>query len=235
MEKRREEVSLTEKKLHPAAKAVVRRAKCVRSKVVIALFTFACFAALIFSIGNFFGGRYIYAALYLIGAVLAAMFTTIRINTVFPPFVAADGENVYMQTWKNRAAACLVNSPVPFLREFLPAKVVRDTIPIANITRVLIGTKNYLKRQCTGDEPFLEAIRRLEQSRVFRTTNSFAAIELLYILCGDGSSYFMSVQDFDIEELVRVLNQIERVSGEVDITCNDVNIRRMRLRIPLEK
>ena len=226
---------MKEKKLHPKAKSVVRNAKCVRSKVFIAVFAIACFAALIFSVGNFTTAHPVYGSLYAVGAVLAGMVTVIRINTVFPPFIAADSENVYMQTWSNRVSACCVNSPVPLIREFLPAKIVRDAIPIAEISRVLIGTKNYLKRQCADDEPFLSQIERLERSRAFRSTNSFAAIELLYIAQQDGQSFFMSVQDFDIENLVRVLNQMERVGGEIEISCNDMNIRRARLRIPLEK
>lgn len=227
-----EERTLADRKLHPKAVAAVRRAKRSRARVFAAVFAVICFAALTFASLSFANGRFVYGVLYIVCAIISAMVTIVRINTVYPPFIAADSECVYMQTWNNRAAACPVDNPVPLVREFLPAKTVRDDIPIKSISRVLIGTKNYLKRQCANDEPFLEQIKKLERSRVFRGTNAFAAIELMYIACSDGTSYFMSVQDFDADDVARVLAVIEKENGEVEITCNDQKIRRARLRVP---
>ncbi len=53
------------------------------------------------------------------------------------------------------------------MSEFIPAKTKIVEIPLNEISKVLIGTKNFIKRNVAPDSDFVKNIRVIEKSKDF--------------------------------------------------------------------
>lgn len=215
------------------AKASLARKDRTKQFVWIGVLVCAMCAGLGFAVWSLICKTIWFSVVYLIAVVVCMAVVIMKINMVRIPLLAIDKTTVYLKIWENRVVPYDIEKNIPIIYEFFPAKSEVDEIPISSIERIVIGTKNYLKRQCCGDDAFLMKLYELEQNAAFSGGGLLSAIDMLYILDKDGKFYFMAIDHFDAEEIVRVLNVVERTNSEVEIVTSNRDVKRARLRIPI--
>lgn len=187
-----------------------------------------CVVGILLSVYSITVKNYLFAALYIIAAILGLMYVVIKVNTVMPTYIAVDDSNVYMQCWDNGVFAYKVNFKPAFLADFIPAKVQKKEIPIENIKSIHIGSKNYLVRNLE-ETVFPEEIEKATEHRK-HDVEVMRKMDILCITDSDNNVNFMSVTDTDTAALARVINYIHRKNEEADIKCN---LRDLRSRLTI--
>lgn len=219
--------------IHYTARAAMRRKTRIKQILGISILTAVSCAGIALGIFSIVRGSVWFAVAYLIAAAGCVMITIIKFNTVFPPMIAVNQKRIFMRTWDNHIVPYHVGIQIPVIYEFIPAKIQQTEIAVGDIRKIVIGTKNYLKRQCADDTVFIEIIEQWEKAKAFHHKSFFAAIDFLYLREKNGKSYFMSIQHFDEDEIVKVLNEIEKNNPAVEFLCSNKEIKRARLKMPI--
>ena len=173
-------------------------------------------------------GNYFFALWYLIAFILGLSYSVIRINTAFPAYAACDGDKLILSTWENGVMPYRLPEQPSFISDFIPAKVKTDEIAVSDISAVYIGSWKFLKRNI-GEENYPPILLRLDADKHF--TNVLRRADFLYVLAKNGENCFMSVTDFDINELAELVNLIEKNCMGVQIHVNIPKLLRMREKI----
>jgi hypothetical protein len=129
-----------------AAKATAKKSYRRNTKIAVitlALLGAAAFAMMIYSLIN---GKILFSVGCLLAMILCFSYVVIRSNSVFPIYLAADKRNLYMKIWTNGFLPYNIDVKPSILSEFIPAPTKIIEIPIDDISTVLIGTKNFIKR-----------------------------------------------------------------------------------------
>jgi len=134
--------------------------------IITILSLLSCFA-LVMVIYNLIKGSYLFSIAWFIATILASTYVLIRINTVFATYISTDRMNLFMKNWNNDFLPYDYDNKVKILSEFIPAKTKIVEIPLNEISKVLIGTKNFIKRNVAPDSDFVKNIRVLEKSKDF--------------------------------------------------------------------
>ena len=187
-----------------------------------------CMVAVLLAVLSICRANYIYASLYIIAALLAAAYVIIKVNSVMPLFIAADDKNVYIQCWRNGAFPYDINFKPAFFADFVPDKVVKKEIPIESITRVYVGSKNYLARNLE-DTDFASRAETIEKTR-HSERNAVRRMDFICISDNGGEIYFMPVTDIDSAALAELVNYIYRKKPNIEIKCN---LREIRTRLTI--
>lgn len=208
-----------------SVKACTNNAYRRSSRIIICLFGFLSLLSVIMLIVNFITGKILWGIFWLIALVLALSYVVIKINTVYPTYLAMDSENVYMKTWTNDFLPYATDSPVKIFHEFIPAGTKLIQIPIDEIEAVMVGTKNFIKRYCVNDKKFASSIKPLERSKDFYQKRAFRNTDLVYISTYDGESYYMPVDKFEPKNVGRILQNISRMNPEAQLKISNREIR----------
>lgn len=168
----------------------------------------------VMAIYSLFNQRFIFALIYIIAVVLGFSYVIMRINTVIPTYVAVNDGYIYMQNWDNGIFPFKTESG--FIGEFLPAKTVIKRIEISSVSKIYLGSRNYLLK-LIDDGEFKRNIKRSDQK--YETILKRA--EFFYILTNDKKEYFMSVTDFDDEDFAKLLKPVTEANERIDFRCNN--------------
>ena len=68
-----------------------------KNTVILAVLSLLSAFALVMTVYNLVKSSYLFCIAWLIAGILASTYVIIRINTVFPTYVAADRTNLYMK------------------------------------------------------------------------------------------------------------------------------------------
>ena len=122
---------------------------------------------------------------WFIATILASTYVLIRINAVFATYISTDRMNLFtMKNWNNDFLPYDYDNKVKILSEFIPAKTAIVAIPLNEISKVLIGTKNFIKRNVAPDFDFVKNIRVLEKSKDVFLYKKKTISSMEYIICG---------------------------------------------------
>lgn len=207
-------------------KAQMNKKSKIKNIILISILGAIVCAGGVFLVISLINAHYFYAFYYLVAMILGLAIMSIKINTVFNTFVAVDDDYIYMQRWKNDLLPYDIDSKYPFVCDFIPAKTKITKIPINNLDEIIIGTKNYIKRYCKANEKFLDKISTLEKSKAFYKENTIDPMDLFYVSTKDGEFYFMSICNYDIDSMTRILNFLFKTNPEIEVRCNNKQIRR---------
>lgn len=213
-----------EKKTY-AVKACTGKAYRRNNGIVIGLLSALSLLSVIMLIIDFINGKVLWGIFWLIALILAFTYVIIRVNTVYPTYLASDKKNVYMKNWVNDFLPYAADSNVKFLREFIPARTKLIKIPIDDIATVLIGTKNFIKRYGEDNEDFRDNLKPLEKSKDYYQKKTVQSMDLIYISTHDGECYYMPIVKFAPRDVSRVLQFIQRLNPEAEIKVNSREFR----------
>ncbi len=193
--------------------------------IKISLVASVSLLGIILSVCSIFLGNYLFAAWYFAAFVLGLSYVIIRINTVFPTYLAADSEKVILSVWQNGILPYTLPEKPTLLSDFIPEKVKTDEISISDIDMVLLGSRKYLIRNLNDDE-YPEILKRLDKNKHFDGT--LKRMDFIYIRAKNGENCFMSITGFDISELSEVIAVIEKYCQGVRIMTNLPKLARLR-------
>ena len=203
-----------------AVKACTNKRYRKISTVIISFFGALSLLSLIMLIVDFINGKILWGVFWLIALILTLSYVIIRINSVYPTYIASDKKHVYMKNWVNDFLPYDAENKIKILREFIPAGTKLIDIPIEDISTVLIGTKNFIKRYGEDNEGFKESILPLEKSRDYYQKKVVQTMDLIYISTVDGECYFMPIVKFSPRDVSRVLQFIQRMNPQAEIRVN---------------
>lgn len=161
--------------------------------------------------------NYLFAVWYFIAFILGLSYTVMRINTVFPTYIATDGEKLFMSIWKNGILPYRVPENPGFLSDFIPERVKTDEIAVADIDSMFIGSRKFLQRNLAEDE-YPQILKQLDDDKHY--DGVLKRMDFVYVRTKDGESSFMSITGFDIKELAALAEIIERNCVGVQIYTN---------------
>lgn len=196
-----------------------------RSAVIIAFLTILSCFALVMVVYNLIKGGYLFAAAWFIAAVLVATYVIIRANTVYTTYLMTDRTNLYMKNWTNDFLPYDYENKIKILSEFVPAKTKLAEIPINEIKTVLIGTKNFIKRNIPAEMEFVKAVGEFERSKDFYRKRTISSMDIFYIETYDGECYYMPIVDFDSKDVVKIVQIISKRNQETVIKSSNRNYR----------
>lgn len=171
-------------------------------------------AGLVLAFISVFSGRLLFSFWYLVAFCLGLSYTVIRINTVFPTYIATDGERLVLSTWNNGIFPYKIAEKSSIISDFIPEKVKTEEIVFSELDRIYVGSKRYLKKALT-DEEYPEIFTILEEDRHMEKT--LKKMDFVVAVTVGGEVCFMSVTDFDLSELSEVIDTVERSCQGVKI------------------
>lgn len=195
--------------------------------ILIILALLSCFA-LAMTVYNLIKGNYMFFVAWLIATILAATYVLIRVNTVYPTYIAADKQNIYMKNWTNDFLPYDYGSKIKILSEFIPAKTKIVEIPIDEINTIIIGTKNFIKRNVGAETDFAKNIRALEKTKDFYRKKTVSSMDIFYVETYNGECYYMPISRFDTGSVMKIVRLIQRVNANVLVKSGSRDYRALR-------
>lgn len=180
---------------------------------------------IILAVYSIFIGKYLFAAWYTLAFILGLSYVIIRINTVFPTYLATDGERVFLSVWKNGVMPYTLPEKPTLVSDFIPEKVKVSEIAVSDIDTVLIGSRKYLLRQLSEEE-YPRILKQLDKDKHFDSV--LKRMDFIYIRAKDGENCFMSVTGFDMQEMSQFVGVIEKYCHGVQIMTNIPKLVRLR-------
>lgn len=171
--------------------------------------------------------KFLFTLIYIVAAVFGFLYAVMKINTIVPPYIAYSSGYLYMQTWKGLFP---FKTDKGFVGEFLPAKTELKKVDISQINKIYLGTRNYLLKLAENSE-FADSLSEANK----KYGNIVKKMEFIYIKTMDNNEIYMSVTEFDNEELTDILKPIVDENERIDFKCNNRIISRNipSKRIPL--
>ena len=176
--------------------------------VMIVICSILTVFSLVMAIVSIAQRKYLFMAAWIIAMILLATYIIIRINTIFTTSISTDTVNLYMKNWSNDFLPYDYSYKIKILSEFVPAKTKTLEIPISEIRTIIIGTKNYIKRNLDSDTDFAKNIRALENSKDFYRKHTISSMDIFYVETHDGECCYMPIVQFGTRELVKILQTL---------------------------
>lgn len=176
----------------------------------------------IYSIVKF---EFIFAIIYLVAVILGFSYIVMKINLIVPTYVERKDEFIFIQNWVNGLFPFVPDNGL--IGEFIPSKSMLKKIDISSIVKIYIGSRNYLLKIV---EPgyFSNTMETYKE----KYDNIIKHMEFLYIKTVDDTEVFVSVTDFDEDELVGIFKPIIEENEKIDFKCSNRHIYKQ---IPTKK
>ena len=184
---------------------------------------------IIYSIAH---ASWLFAASYFIGLILLFTYVIIRVNTVYTTYLAYDDDCVVMKNWTNDFLPYDVGNKVKLLSEFIPARTKVTEIPVEEIDRILIGTKNFIKRSVDKDDLFLERIAPYEKTKDYYQKRTVSGMDIFYVHTADGGSYYMPIMNFNVKSVKKILTAALAGNSSIDFRSSNRTYRTVRPGMP---
>ena len=195
--------------------------------IITILSLLSCFA-LVMVIYNLIKGSYLFSCVvyrYDIGVNICSY----KINANLYVYISTDRMNLFMKNWNNDFLPYDYDNKVKILSEFIPAKTKIVEIPLNEISKVLIGTKNFIKRNVAPDSDFVKNIRVLEKSKDFYKKKTVSSMDILYVETFEKECYYMPIVKFDTRNVTKIVQIIQRINPELLIRVSSREYRTLRM------
>ena len=201
-----------------------------KNTVIITFVTLLSCFALVMIIYNLIKGNYLFSIAWLIATVLAGTYVLIRINTVYATYIMTDRRSLYMKNWSNDFLPYDYDNKVKILSEFIPAKTKLIEIPLDEINAVLIGTKNFIKRNAEQGTEFASNVKALETSKDYYRKRTVSSMDIFYVETYDRECYYMPIVQFDTKNLTKIVQIIQRVNPDLIFKSSNKAYRKLMVK-----
>lgn len=204
--------------------------KSYRTKngIIIGLIALLSFFAVAMAVYSLIKGNILFAISYVLAIILGFTYVFIRVNTVFATYIATDRKTLYMKNWANDFLPYAANSKLKVIREFIPDKTKIVEIPVEEISKILIGTKNFIKRTCGANSEFAHKVRPYESSRDYYKKRMLQSMDMVYVETYSQECYYMPVVNFDRHNLVKLVQLLERKNTGIEVKTSSREFRNLR-------
>ncbi len=210
--------------LKASVNAKVRRSATVKISIVGTV----AILGLALSVYSLVTANLLFSVWYLVAFVLGLSYVVIRVNAVFPTYVAIDSGRLIMSVWENGIVPYKIPEKPAFLSDFMPEKIKKDEISTDEIAEVYIGSKRFFDRNL-ADDRYPEILKRIGENKHF--DGVIKRMDFMLVIARDGESCFMSVTDFDIDALAGIVDELEKRCTGIMINIGIPKLKRIRERM----
>ena len=210
--------------LKASVNAKARRSATVKISIVGTV----AVLGLALSVYSLFTANLLFAVWYLVAFILGLSYVVIRVNAIFPTYVAVDNDKLIMSVWKNGIVPYKLPEKPTFLSDFMPEKIKKDEILQEEIAEIYIGSKRFFDRNLEEDK-YPEILKTVGENRHF--DGVIKRMDFMLVIAKDGESCFMSVTDFDIDALAEIVDELERSCAGIKINIGIPKLKRIREKI----
>ncbi len=201
-------------------KATVKAKSQGKTVVAIALYALLTLFSVAMAIYDFVSGQVLFGILFIMAAAIFLVLLLIKGNAAFGTGIKFDGNDLHLKSWANDFLPYDVNGGI--LSDLVPAKTKVTTIPVEEITMVLIGTKEFVKRNTTAaGKKLIKALFPYEHSSSKMKKNMLNALDLLYIETADEDCSFMCIHDYDPADVTKILKRLYENNPNIIIRVNN--------------
>ena len=111
---------------------------------VFAVLTVFCVAMAIYDIVT---GRRAFGIMFAAAVLVFVVLLLLRVNSVFGTYIKVKDDALFMKSWVNDFLPYDINGG--FLSEMIPSKTKLTEIPVDEISLILVGSKEFIKRNAT--------------------------------------------------------------------------------------
>ncbi|MDD6762213.1 MAG: hypothetical protein PUD92_01000 [Clostridiales bacterium] len=185
------------------------RGKALMVIAVYAVLFLFCFVMAIYDISASKPGLGIPFAIV---AVIFAALSLLKLNSVFGTYIKVRDNVLYMKSWANDFLPYDINGG--FLSDLKPAKTKLAEIPADELSVVLVGTKDFIKRNVSeAGKRFIKTLYPYEHSRSKRDLVS--SMDMFYVETIDGECSFMCIYGYDPEAVIDVIGELYDINPDL--------------------
>lgn len=196
-------------KLKATANSSIRQ----KALINIAAFTALAVFSLIMTIYDISTGRIFFGILFGIATAIFISLVLLRVNSVFGTYIEVSGDTLYMKSWVNDFLPYDINGG--FMSDLKPSKTKLTEIPADEISLILVGTKDFVKRNAVSGKKLVRALYPYEHSSGTTKKNLISSMDIFYIETVDGDSSFMSVYGFDPKVVVDIISELYEINPDM--------------------
>ena len=205
--------------------ATVNPRKRIDTTIIIVLYAVLAIFSAIMGFYDLATDRNLFGVLFLIAAAIFSVLLLIKGNAVFGTYLKIRSDVLYMKSWANGFLPYDVNGG--FLSDLKPSKTNIITVPADEISTILVGTKDFIKRNMTeAGRDFIKALYPYEHSSKKSKKNMISGLDMFYVETKDGKCAFMCIQDLSVKNVVEIMNEKYMVSPMVSIKVNNREYKR---------
>lgn len=197
--------------------------------IIIAIITILTCFSLVMAVYNLIKGGYLFSIAWLIAAVLAATYVIIRANTVYATYLMLERGTLCMKNWSNDFLPYDYDNKIKILSEFIPAKTKLVEIPVNEISGILIGTKNFIKRNIDPEMEFTQNIRELERTKDFYRKRTISSMDIFYIETYDKECYYMPIVKFNSRDVIKIVQLMQHANANMYVKASGREYRSLRV------
>lgn len=189
-----------------------------RMRAMVVILVFGAFA--LFSIGmavfDIATGRTAFGIMFAAAAVIFVVLMLLRINSVFGTYIKVKDGTLYLKSWVNDFLPYEANGG--FFAELVPSKTKITEIPVDEISLVLVGTKEYIKRNATiAGKRLARALYPYEHSKKKAKKELVSGMDLFYAETFGGECSFMCIYGYEPKRVVDVIGEIYEQNPDVSV------------------
>ncbi len=205
--------------------ATVNPKKRIRTTVLIAVYAALALFSLSMGFFDIATDKRVFGILFLIAAVIFIILLLIKGNSVFGTYIRFSNSTLYLKSWINTFLP--YNTDGGFFADLKPSKTKLVSVPATEITTILIGTKDFVKRNMTeSGKKFVKALYPYEHSSKKSKKNMITGLDIFYAETTDQSCVFTCVQDYSVKKVVEIINEICLINPDVSIKVNNREYKR---------
>lgn len=206
-------------------KARVNSSIRVKALVIICAYAALFLFCLGMGIYDILMDRALYGILFIIVGIIFIALMLLKANAAFGTYVQLKGRTLYMKSWANNFLPYDVNGS--FISDMLPSKTKIMEIPVDEISYVLIGTKDFIKKNATiAGKKLQRAIYPYEHSKKKFKNEVLNHMELMYVETIDDSCAFMCVHDYDAEKIVKIVKTMYSMNEGLSVKIGSSTYRK---------
>lgn len=205
--------------------ATVNPQKRLSTTVLIAVYAILGLFSTVMAFYDMATGKRLFGILFLIAAAIFIILLLIKGNTVFGTSLKIKGNTLYLKKWDNSFLP--YNADSGLFSDLKPAKTKTVSVDAGDISAILIGTKEFVKRNMSeSGRKFVKALYPYEHSSKKSKQAMVAGLDMFYLETNDGDCAFMCIHDYSVKNVVAIINEIYTVNPTVSIKVNNREYKR---------
>ena len=207
------------------SKAAVKSSIRYKAIAIIGFYSVLALFSAVMAIYDIAIDNITFGVLFLLAMTILVILILIKGNTVFGTSVKSDGNMLYLKSWENGFMP--YNTDGGFFSDLKPAKTVITEIPCEDISLILIGTKDYIKRNMTeSGKKFTKAIYPFEHSSRKSRKNMLSAIDLMYVETKDSDCTFICGENYEPKYIAKIIGDMYKINPDMIVKVNSREYKR---------
>lgn len=196
-----------------------------RAMLVISVFGVLTVFSVAMAIYDIVTGRRAFGIMFAIAALVFVVLLLLRVNSVFGTYIKVKDYTLLMKSWVNDFLPYDINGG--FLSEMIPSKTKLTEIPIEEISLILVGSKEFIKRNATiAGKRLAKALYPYEHSARKAKKELISKMDLFYVETFEGECSFMCIYGYDPKKVVDVIGEVYSMNPDAAVRVNSREYKR---------